>query len=1365
MEFGLHVFRHRARLLLGGMMGVLLCASSNAAIEVLGVQYQQDNPFSEYLCLWHDRNYPTGCSVDVVGANLHVYLKNTGSSSVTVSDVTLAGYSLKTVIKNQDFKDHHPYSIYYYWDDPPQDILDAGEPVWYKGDPSAIPAGQVGQAVIRLRSVPVTGTVNVGVVTAGGTVTTNIAINASAPQLASVGFSSDLKKVYLHWRRSGGAAPTTVKMDGLDVTASTTTVGDPSVNFAASVIQLPSPVLSMSYHVFQGVYADGQTATASLRAWLNPFIYGSWAAFPTDDYDLDAARAWIDTCQDRGINALIASMSSGGLADYLATPGGRQYAADHNYGFVIQNPGQWHCNNPLMWFIDDEPDVEEANLLNNSCNTGFNLPCGSNPTGILGLHFVQEGETLRAAYPMAPTTINLNGGYKPYGWQVYGQLADVLMIDSYYQKRLMGSLYYNPNRIPLYRKATVIYATSLAGTTAAEPNPFHMLLYSCEARPSGYPSFPFAPPETKRIEVYYALAGGAKGMGFWWFKPGGESNGLGDQSTAAAKALWREIGLLGNEIKTAQPLLVISHPVTTAIDVNDTNIWARTLEAGTNSLILIVVNENYMNDQAGCHITNVPNANVTVTLPSWLQSSPTAFEISAGGLNDVTTSLNEGQLQLILGTLSVTRMIVITTDPQLRGTIQQRYQQLVRPGVCSFAPEMCVTYPPSIVQEPTSQSVVSGGTVHFILLASGTSPLGYRWQKNQVNLTDGGHYSGCTTPTLTITRAGPSDEASYRCIITNDYGSANSSTVTLTLAVYNPCLSVSNADFEGGFTLAGGGYIATNWTEWETEAGVILGYDETGIVHGGAHAQRLRVSGGTNGSSGGVYQQVPVVAGQPFTASVWTYAGDPATACYLGVDSAGGTDPTSGVTWSTANTSAGWVQKTVTGTATASYVTVYLKVESTDSTKRNGYFDDAISAGCVDAPPGITQQPEDAAIVVGGTAYFGVVASGSEPFSYQWQKNEVNLSDGGHYTGSTTDVLTIGNADTNDAASYRCVVTNAFGSTNSMAATLTVTNAMIPPSITQQPSSQTLATGGTGNFTVGATGSEPLSYQWQKNTVNLSDGGHYAGVTTTTLTISSADSDDGASYRCVVTNAYGSTNSSVATLTVLTPNACLEVLNPGFEDGFVLAGGGYIATNWIEWETDAGVIVGYEETGIVHGGAHSQRIRVSGTGGTSGGVYQRLAVTAGNTYAVSVWIYADSELTSCYLGVDPAGGTNPDSGVVWSSATTDMAWVQKTWVGTATANYVTVFYKVATPDNVKRNGYFDDGTPAGGVLQLTAQRQGNVLNLLWPECPAAHLERADNLSLPMSWTAVTNQVDIIGGQRSVGLTPTGNTGYYRLVLE
>jgi hypothetical protein len=176
---------------------------------------------------------------------------------------------------------------------------------------------------------------------------------------------------------------------------------------------------------------------------------------------------------------------------------------------------------------------------------------------------------------------------------------------------------------------------------------------------------------------------------------------------------------------------------------------------------------------------------------------------------------------------------------------------------------------------------------------------------------------------------------------------------------------------------------------------------------------------------------------------------------------------------------------------------------------------------------------------------------------------------------------------------------------------------------------------------------------------------------------------------------------------------------------------------------------------------------VSSTGATSGGVYQRVPVTAGNPYSISVWVYADTALTSCYLGVDPAGGTNASSGVVWSSATTNVSWVQKTWVGNATANYLTVFYKVATPDSVKRNGYFDDGTPlsGGGTLQLTAQRNGNDLTLAWPECPVAHLERADSLSPPMTWNTVTNEVSVVGGQNSVTLTPTGNAGYYRLVLD
>jgi GH25 family lysozyme M1 (1,4-beta-N-acetylmuramidase) len=91
-----------------------------------------------------------------------------------------------------------------------------------------------------------------------------------------------------------------------------------------------------------------------------------------------------------------------------------------------------------------------------------------------------------------------------------------------------------------------------------------------------------------------------------------------------------------------------------------------------------------------------------------------------------------------------------------------------------------------------------------------------------------------------------------------------------------------------------------------------------------------------------------------------------------------------------------------------------------------------------------------------------------------------------------------------------------------------------PPSITQQPVNQNVLPGGTAYFLVGATGDGTLSYRWQKNNTNLNNAGHYSGVLTTMLTVSNCDSNDVAGYRCVVTNAYGSTNSSAAALTLAT---------------------------------------------------------------------------------------------------------------------------------------------------------------------------------------------------------------------------------------
>lgn len=86
--------------------------------------------------------------------------------------------------------------------------------------------------------------------------------------------------------------------------------------------------------------------------------------------------------------------------------------------------------------------------------------------------------------------------------------------------------------------------------------------------------------------------------------------------------------------------------------------------------------------------------------------------------------------------------------------------------------------------------------------------------------------------------------------------------------------------------------------------------------------------------------------------------------------------------------------------------------------------------------------------------------------------------------------------------------------------------------ITTQPLSQSACRGGSVTFTVAATGSGTMSYQWQKNGFDLSNGGQYSGATASTLTISNVDDADVADYRCVITADYGSMASEIALLTL-----------------------------------------------------------------------------------------------------------------------------------------------------------------------------------------------------------------------------------------
>jgi len=179
-------------------------------------------------------------------------------------------------------------------------------------------------------------------------------------------------------------------------------------------------------------------------------------------------------------------------------------------------------------------------------------------------------------------------------------------------------------------------------------------------------------------------------------------------------------------------------------------------------------------------------------------------------------------------------------------------------------------------------------------------------------------------------------------------------------------------------------------------------------------------------------------------------------------------------------------------------------------------------------PPGISSAPSSQTVNAGSSLTLTVVATGSAPFSYQWRK------DGSDILGATSPSLSLSDVQITSAGSYEVTVSNANGSLTSSPAVLTVTD--IAPVITVQPVSKVGTLAGTVSFSVTASGTKPMSFQWRKGGANLVDDAHFSGSTSAQLTITGLIAGDAASYDVVVTNSLGSVPSSVAALTVSSAN-------------------------------------------------------------------------------------------------------------------------------------------------------------------------------------------------------------------------------------
>jgi probable HAF family extracellular repeat protein len=187
----------------------------------------------------------------------------------------------------------------------------------------------------------------------------------------------------------------------------------------------------------------------------------------------------------------------------------------------------------------------------------------------------------------------------------------------------------------------------------------------------------------------------------------------------------------------------------------------------------------------------------------------------------------------------------------------------------------------------------------------------------------------------------------------------------------------------------------------------------------------------------------------------------------------------------------------------------------------------------VGVPPTITIPPGNLTVNQGDNANLTVTTSGTSPIAFQWSHAGIPIS------GATNATLSLTNAQTPTAGSYTVVASNALGT----AASTSIVTVILLPDITKQPANVGITAGKNASFSVTATGTPTLTYDWQISTnggntwSDLANSAPYSGVATSTLLVTNATLGmDLNEFRCVLNNPSNvAVPSNAALLTVGLP--------------------------------------------------------------------------------------------------------------------------------------------------------------------------------------------------------------------------------------
>ncbi|MBK8477893.1 MAG: immunoglobulin domain-containing protein [Opitutaceae bacterium] len=540
--------------------------------------------------------------------------------------------------------------------------------------------------------------------------------------------------------------------------------------------------------------------------------------------------------------------------------------------------------------------------------------------------------------------------------------------------------------------------------------------------------------------------------------------------------------------------------------------------------------------------TSAPVITVPPTAQSVLVGTTVVFSVTATGSPDPTYQWQRNYVD-IPGANEAT-----LTIPNAQGAAVGFYRVRVSNSigtVTSSNVSLAVSSEasaPVFTTHPQPLAVLAGSTAVFTVTVAGTPTPTYRWQKDLVDI------AGATLPTLSLPNVQALAAGSYRVIATNPSGSATSNAAVLTVNAAPPLPTITGQPMTQTaivgasvtiYVTAVGGTPALTY-QWQKDGVEIPGATTFSLALANLQLDATgtyrvvvtnRTGSVTSDAAVLTVNEPPAIVEQPVPQSVGVGGEATFTVTATGTPAPTfqwkkGDAPIPGATQASLSLS-----NVQTGDAGIYRVVVTNVVGSVTS---------AAAALTIGNQPVIHTQPNDITVMVGTSVGFEVFALGIPAPTYQWYLNGQAVAGltGPRFPAFVTEGY-------HNGATFHCVATNSAGATASRTATLTV---WIPaaPVVTTQPADLLGDIGTIADFTVAATGEPAPTYQWYLN------GAIAAGHTAPRFgPFTLAAYHNGYTFACVVTNAYGTTTSHTATLTVGSPVPPVIVNQPQSLGGVV----------------------------------------------------------------------------------------------------------------------------------------------------------------------------------------------------------------------